>query len=313
MQKSRKPQEIVAVIGYGSQSRAIALNLRDSGYSVTVGLRGKSKSLAEARREGLVASRIEDAIKNAAIIIIAIPDHCHANLLDAKFFEKLSGNPALVFLHGTSIHFKLVAPPKHLQVLLLAPHAPGMAVRENYLNKTPFSAFIAIHQGDKKRGLNRLGRLAKGIGIPSKHLVKTTFADEAIGDLFGEQAVLCGGMGRLLKFGFETLVEAGIPPANAYLEVAYQLDLIVALVKQCGLSGMFERISPMARYGSARNGPRVIGPEVRRAMKKLQYEIESGEFIRTAIKSGLEVSSKEMAALTNRAFDRQAKKFSRKS
>jgi ketol-acid reductoisomerase len=303
----------ITVLGYGSQGRAIALNLRDSGYDITVGLRAGSRSITTARRDKINVAAIPDATRQADIIFIAIPDHQHKTALDSGFFSGLGKKPALIFLHGSSIHFGLVKPPKELSVLLLAPHAPGLAVRRNYIAKIPFSAFYALHQGPKKKGVETIFRLAKGIGIPKTHLVKTTFAAEAIGDLFGEQAVLCGGLARLLKLGFETLVEAGLPPENAYLEVAFQIDLIVALVKQHGLAGMFDRISPLARYGSALNGPRIIDGAVKRRMQKVLAEIQSGKFIRSADKSQAKVTQKQMNLLVNRLFDRQVKKYNKNS
>jgi len=299
----------ITILGYGSQGRATALNLRDSGYRVTVGLRRRSKSIALARREKIKAAGIIDATKEADVIIVAIPDHRQKAVLNDRFFKQLKRRPSLVFLHGSTIHFGLVKPPDDLPVLLLAPHAPGLAVRANYLEKIPYSAFYAVHQGNKKRGLDLIQRLAKANGIPGTHLIKTTFAVEAVGDLFGEQAVLCGGLARLLKFGFETLVEAGYPPQNAYLEVAFQIDLIVDLVKKYGLAGMFDRISPIARYGSAVNGARIISDRAKTDMKKILAEIESGAFIRKADKAAMRIEKKQMAKITSQPFDRQVKRF----
>ncbi|MEZ5357939.1 MAG: ketol-acid reductoisomerase [Candidatus Zixiibacteriota bacterium] len=299
----------VAVLGYGSQGRAIAQNLRDSGFTVTVGLRPKSVSRKQAKKDQIASVSIPDAVKHASAIIVALPDHVHAAVLNEAFFTDIKNDPALVFLHGSSIHFRQVEPPKGSPILLLAPHAPGLAVRDNFLKKEPYSAFYAVYSGNVKKGTELVVSLAQGIGIPKSHLVKTTFADEAIGDLFGEQAVLCGGLARLLKYGFETLVEGGLPKQNAYLEVAYQIDLIVSLVKTYGLDGMFNRISPMARYGSIVNGPQVIGPNVKREMKAVLNEITSGGFIARADKTRLAYTKKQYQQLTSADFDRQAKKF----
>lgn len=300
---------LMAVLGYGSQGRAIALNLRDSGYRVVVGLRAQSKSRKVAHRDKIKVADVRKAEREADIIIVAIPDHVHRTVLSKDFFATVREQTPLVFLHGSSIHFGLVRPPHRMPVLLLAPHAPGAAVRRNYLSGTPFSAFGAVCQGSPKKGFDLLIKLAGAIGISRKHLIKTTFAHEAIGDLFGEQAVLCGGLARLLKYGFETLVEAGLPPQNAYLEVAYQIDLIVELVKQHGLSGMLNRISPMAKYGAVRNGPRVITTQVRRDMKKILTEIQSGQFISQATASHLKLTKHQRAKLVSGFFDRQVKKF----
>ena len=302
-------KECVAVLGYGAQGRAIALNLRDSGWPVTVGLRPRSRSRAVARKDQTAAADILTAAANADIIIVALPDHRHKTVLNARFWAGLTDRSALVFLHGSSIHFGLVRPPADLPALLLAPHAPGSAVRENFLAKRPFSAFSAVHQGPRAAGERIIARLAKGIGIPRTQLVPTTFADEAVGDLFGEQAVLCGGLARLLKLGFETLVEAGLPPRNAYLEVAFQIDLIVALIKQHGLEGMLERISPLAKYGSATAGSQVIDECVKTAMKQVLDDIVSGRFISRAEKADVTPTSEQMKRLTNALFDRQARAF----
>ncbi|NMC44436.1 MAG: ketol-acid reductoisomerase [candidate division Zixibacteria bacterium] len=304
--------ECVAVLGYGAQGRAIALNLRDCGWRVTVGLRPRSRSRAVARKDKIAAADLLTAAANADIIIVALPDHRHKVVLNTGFWAGLRGRPAVVFLHGSSIHFGLVKPPMDLPVLLLAPHAPGTAVRENFLAKRPFSAFSAVQQGRRAAGERLIARLAKGIGIPKSHLVPTTFTDEAVGDLFGEQAVLCGGLARLLKLGFETLVEAGLPPRNAYLEVAYQIDLIVALIKQHGLEGMFARISPLAKYGSATAGPKVIDDRVREAMKQALDDIVSGRFISRAEKAKVNPTSKQMKRLTNALFDRQVRAYKKR-
>jgi len=308
-----KKKTAITVLGYGSQGRAIALNLRDSGYKVTVGLRTVSKR--GRRLAGLDRMNIDsfkNAVAEADVVIVALPDHVHKQVFRDHIHGYLNETASLVFLHGSSVYFGMVDLPFDNPVLLLAPHAPGNAVRSNYVNNIPFSAFCAVHQGQQKPGYALLTALAKAIGIPRTHLVKTIFANEAIGDVFGEQAVLCGGLARLVKYGFETLVEAGLPPQNAYLEVAYQLDLIVDLIRRYGLSGMFDRISPLARYGSAVNGPQVITPQVRRNMQKVFDSIASGDFIRKGEKVKLVPTEKQMEKMTNISFDRQAKRFAPK-
>ncbi len=299
----------IAVLGFGSQGRAMALNLRDSGYRVTVGLRRKSKSLSQVRKEKLTLADPDRAAAEARLIIVALPDHIQGKVLNPGFFKKMTGTPTMVFLHGAAIHFNLVQPPEKLPVLLLAPHAPGLAVRDNFIKKVPYSAFYAVYRGNRKRSFALLKKLARGIGIPPTHLVRTTFAREAIGDIFGEQAVLCGGLARLLKLGFETLVESGLPPQNAYLEVAYQVDLIVALIKKYGLAGMLDRISPLARYGAVINGPRVIDGRVKNNMKRLLREIESSRFMDAASKAGVKFGRDQLKDVTSKAFDRQARRF----
>jgi len=303
----------ILVLGYGAQGKAIALNLRDSGFSVSVGLRKGSRSRLLARKEKLNVADIYADKQSPSIIVVALPDHVHQEILNNRFWDSLGKETQLVFLHGSSVHFKLIKPPENITVLLLAPHAPGSAVRKNYLERRPFSAFYGIAQGPKNQGYQTLKKLAAAIGIPSTHLIKTTFADEAVGDVFGEQAVLCGGLARILKLGFETLVAAGLSPQNAYLEVAYQLDLIVELVKNHGLAGMFDRISPLAKYGSAVNGPAVIPDSTKKHMGAVLKDIESGRFIKNGVKKKLRVDRKQLARVTNQAFDRQAKKFSAKA
>ncbi len=307
-----KKKDTIAVLGYGSQGRAIALNLRDSGYQVAVGLREKSRSRAQARQEKIQATTIRNAVRNNTVVFVALPDHVHGAVFRESVLRHLNPDASLIFLHGSTVHFGLVEPPPDNPVLLLAPHAPGSAVRSNYLNKIPFSAFCAVYQGHVRWGHNLLREMAGAIGIPGTHLIKTTFADEAVGDLFGEQAVLCGGLARLLKYGYETLVEAGLTPQNAYLEVAFQLDLIVDLIKRHGLSGMFERISRLARYGSAVNGPEVITPEVKLNMKKVYALINSGEFMRQGQRERLKPGKRRMEQVTSTAFNRQARRFAPK-
>ncbi len=301
----------VAVLGYGSQGRAMALNLRDADVPVIVGLREDSPTHDTVRRENIASMALEDAANAAEVIIIALPDHVHGQALNDDFFRQMTGKPSLVFLHGSSIHFGLVAPPKKLPVLLLAPHAPGVAVRENFISGEPYSAFYGIYSGPKKAGADLLKWLAGKVGIPESHLIKTTFEHEAVGDLFGEQAVLCGGLARMLKLGYETLVDGGLSPQNAYLEVCYQLDLIVDLVKKYGLSGMFDRISPLARYGAMRNGHKIIPDSVGKNMAKILAEIESGKFIQIAAKDDMKSSAEAKNRVTNSTFDKQARKFSK--
>jgi len=305
-------KHLIAILGYGSQGRAIALNLKDSGYKVKIGLRPGSKTAEIVEQDGLTSAPIMELARKARVVVVALPDHVHAHVLTNAFFLALENRPPVIFLHGSSIHFKQVVPPPTLTILLLAPHAPGVAVRQNFLDKKPYSAFFSVHQGVKKDGQKLLYDFAAAIGIGNKHMIKTTFADESIGDLFGEQAVLCGGMARLLKLGFETLIEGGLTPQNAYLEVAYQLDLIVALVKQYGLKGMLDRISPLARYGAVKNGPIVIDDKTKDRMKNILAEITSGAFIEKAEKTELKIENDAMIKLTNALFDRQAKRFADK-
>jgi ketol-acid reductoisomerase len=222
----------------------------------------------------------------------------------------------MVFLHGLSVHFGLVAPPKSCDIVLIAPHAPGVALREKYLTDRSVSAFIAVAQNPGRAAWTTAKNLAVAIGISTKRQIRTTFEHEAIGDIFGEQAVLCGGVALLIKHGFDTLVESGIPPDNAWLEVAYQLDLIVGLVKQHGISGMFDRISVAARYGSVTAGPRIIDQSVKRRMKRELARIRTGRFaheLNALSPTGIASLRKALTKLTTPALEKAARRFSRKS
>ncbi|MFQ6008045.1 MAG: ketol-acid reductoisomerase, partial [Candidatus Zixiibacteriota bacterium] len=270
MKKEKATQKKVAVLGYGSQGRAIALNLRDSGWNVIVGLRKGSKSRNMVHRDKFrQIYTISQAAAQADIVCFAFPDHLHGRVFNKEIAKNLTPKSTLWFLHGMSVHFKFVVPPDESDVILIAPHAPGVAVRENFLKKRPFTAFYAIFQDKSGAAGKTAFELAQAIGLPKRNLIPTTFEAEAIGDLFGEQVVLCGGLAALIKNGFEVLVENGIPPENAYLEVAYQLDLIIDLIKKHGIEGMFKRISVAARFGSLLSGPKIIDGSVKRRMKKI--------------------------------------------
>jgi ketol-acid reductoisomerase len=311
--KAKKPT--VAVIGYGSQGSAVAQNLRDSGYPVLLGLRSKSASRKRAKRDGFRhILTIPEAVAVAEVVCFAFPDHLHARVFSSQIEPYLKRRSVLWFLHGLSIHFRLVRPPEEIAAILIAPHAPGLAVRESYLSDRSISGFYAV-EGKRSRELTALAfRLADGVGIRRKNLLRTTFADEAIGDIFGEQAVLCGGLAMLVKTGFEVLVEHGLKPENAYLEVAYQLDLIVALMKQHGIAGMFERISPTARFGSLLAAPKIIDKGIKSRMQQLLKTITSGQFVRQLNKLDdkqmIEIK-RELAALTDPRLEKAARRFSR--
>ena len=270
---------VVGMIGYGSQGRALTLNLIDSGYRVLVGLRTRSKSRRRAIEEGVktVLSPAE-AVRQADIVCMAFPDHLHRRVYNSVIEKNLKPGATLLFLHGMSIHFGLVCPPVDSDVVLIAPHAPGVAVREKFLTDRSVSAFYAIARDSSGKVRQRLFDLASAMGFQKQRLLKTTFADEAIGDIFGEQVVLCGGLPALIKNAFEVLVDHGLGPENAYLEVVYQLDLIVDLIKRYGIEGMYRRISVTARYGSAQHGPKVVDQAVKKRMERILRDVKSGKF-----------------------------------
>ena len=315
MSPKAKEKKAVAMVGYGSQGRALALNLRDSGYKVLVGLRSRSKSRAIARKDGFrTLHSIPDAVASADVVCFAFPDHLHGAVFTDHIAPNLCPGATLLFLHGLSVHFGFVKPPDNCDVVLLAPHAPGIAVREKYLSDRSISAFYAVHQNRSRRAASTAFEIAAAVGFAKKRLIKTTFEDEALGDIFGEQAVLCGGLAMLIKNGFEVLVENGLKPENAYLEVAFQMDLIIKLIKQYGIDGMLKRISLAARFGSITNGPRIIDSHVKKQMTRVFNDIKKGRFTkRLASLSETDIKSldREAARLTDPRIEKNAKKFSR--
>jgi len=274
----------IAVIGYGSQGRAQALNLKDSGLQVIVGLPKNSQSTKTARKDGFEVYPTNRAAKLGQIISVLAADHLHKKIYRDDLKRNLSAGKTLLFACGFSIHFKLILPPKDVDVTMVAPHAPGEVMRRFFLEKKGVPCFIAVEQDYSGKAKKRALAYAKAIGCTKAGAVETTFKDEAIGDLFGEQAVLCGGLTQLLKAGFEVLVESGLSPENAYLECVHQLDYIVDTIKSHGIAGMFDRISKTAEYGSYLVRGRVIGDRTKKEMKKILKEIEDGSFAREWIK-----------------------------
>jgi len=305
----------VSVIGYGSQGRAVSQNLRDSGCEVTVGLRAQSKSRVRARKDGhRVAVSIPAAIRKADVICLAFPDHLHERVFKRSIRPNLKRKVTLWFLHSTSIHFGFIKPPRGCDVILVAPHAPGKAVREAYLTDRSLSAFYGVHQNCSGKAGDTARRLATALGVKRKNLLKTTFEQEAVGDLFGEQAVLCGGLAMLIKTGFDVLVDRGWKPENAYLEVAYQLDLIVELIKQHGIGGMLSRISPAARLGAVDGGPKIIDRSVHERMEEQFEHIRSGAFAAQLEKlddRSFASLKRALRKLTDPRLEKAARKFSR--
>jgi ketol-acid reductoisomerase len=312
-QKEKAKKPLVAVIGYGSQGRAIALNLKDSGYPVTAGLRPGSKSRRLARNDGITdVCPVPKAVALADIVALAFPDHLHGRVFQRSIEPFLKPGTTLWFLHGLSVHFGLVKPPRHCDVILIAPHAPGLAVREGILSERSISCFYAVSQNPSQRAMRTAIALAAAVGIAKGNLLKTTFAAEAVGDIFGEQAVLCGGLAMLIKSGFETLVESGLKPENAWLEVAYQLDLIVDLIKRYGIEGMFSRISVTARYGSLTAGPKLIDQRAKTRMKQLLSDITSGRFAQRLNRledDDIVRLNRALKSLSNPKLEKAARKF----
>jgi len=271
----------ISILGYGSQGKAQALNLRDSGLEVKIGLPAKSKDIKVALTDGFKIYRTEKAVQIGDIISVLAPDHKHKEIYEKSIRKNLSPGKTLVFAHAYSIYFKLIKPPEYVDVILVASHGPGVLVRKLFSEGKGVTSFIAVEKDYSGKALDKALAYAKGIGSTKVGAMLTTFKDEAIGDLFGEQAVLCGGLSELLKSGFETLVESGLSPENAYLECVHQLDLIVELVKKYGIAGMFQRISQTAEFGSYVSGKKVIN---KKQMKKVLSEIKNGNFARKWMK-----------------------------
>jgi ketol-acid reductoisomerase len=271
----------ISILGYGSQGKAQPLNLRDSGLKVVIGLPKGNRDIKSALKDGFKVCTPEQAVKIGDIISVLAPDHIHKELYEKSIQKNLSPGKTLVFAHAYSIYFKLIKPPENIDVILVAPHGPGELVRKLFLEGKGVTSFIAVEKDHSGVALNKALAYARGIGSTKAGAILTTFRDEAIGDLFGEQAVLCGGLSELLKSGFETLVESGLSPENAYLECVHQLDLIVELIKKYGIAGMFKKISQTAEFGSYVSGKSVIN---KNEMKRILSRIKSGDFAKSWMK-----------------------------
>lgn len=273
----------VAIIGYGSQGHAHALNLKDSGANVVVGLYEGSKSRAKAEADGLVVKNVAEAVKAADIIMILIPDEKQAGVYKASIQPNLKPGAALAFAHGFNIHFSQIVPPDNVDVFLVAPKGPGHLVRRVYQEGKGVPCLFAVHQDYTGKAREIALAYAKGVGGTRAGTIETNFKDETETDLFGEQAVLCGGASELIKAGFETLVEAGYPPEMAYFECLHELKLIVDLIYEGGLARMRYSVSDTAEYGDYVVGKRIITDETRKEMKKVLKEIQDGTFARNWI------------------------------
>lgn len=271
-------QKNIAVIGFGSQGEAQSLNLRDSGAKVKIALRKGSASEAQAKSFELETMPLEGVTEWADMMVFLIPDVYHRDVYHTYLQDGLRPGQSLVFSHGFSIHYREIIPAEQVDVFLVAPKSPGHLVRAEYQSQRGVPALMAIHQDASGQAEQLALGYAACIGSGKAGILKTTFKDETETDLFGEQAVLCGGVTSLIKAGFETLVEAGYSPELAYFECLHELKLIVDLIYQGGFEDMRYSISDTARYGDVSRGPRVIGPSVKAAMKALLSEIQSGQF-----------------------------------
>ncbi len=270
----------IAIIGYGSQGHAHALNLRDSGLDVVVGLYPGSKSWQKAEAAGLKVLSTADAAKAADTVMILVADHIQADLYNNEVAPHMSKGKTLMFAHGFNVHYGFIKPSAEIDVTMVAPKAPGHRVREVFTEGMGVPALVAVHQNATGEALDKALAYAKGLGSLKAGVIETNFKEETESDLFGEQAVLCGGAAELIRAGFETLVEAGYAPEIAYFECLHELKLIVDLIYEGGLGYMRYSVSDTAEYGDYTRGPRVITKQTREDMKKILAEVQSGQFAR---------------------------------
>lgn len=273
-------EKTIAIIGYGSQGHAHALNLKDSGSKVIVGLYPGSKSAAKAKAAGLDVYSVDEAAEKADLIMILLPDEAQKTVYRKQVEPHLKEGKTLAFAHGFNIHFGQIIPPENVDVVMVAPKGPGHLVRRTYEQGEGVPCLFAIFQDASGQARDRAMAYAKGIGGTRAGILETTFREETETDLFGEQVVLCGGLSALIKAGFQTLVEAGYQPELAYFECLHEVKLIVDLVVEGGLANMRDSISNTAEFGDYTRGPRIVTDETRTEMQKILSEIQSGQFAR---------------------------------
>jgi ketol-acid reductoisomerase len=273
----------IAVLGFGSQGHAHAINLKESGYDVVVGLQAASRSRAAAQDAGLEVLEPAEAVKGADVVMILVPDTSQADLYESAIEPNLKDGAMLMFAHGFNIHFKQIEPPKSVDVSMVAPKGPGHLVRSTYAAGQGVPALFTVHQDATGNARAKTLAYARGIGATRAGVLETTFKEETETDLFGEQAVLCGGVSSLVKAGFDTLVDAGYQPELAYFEVCHELKLIVDLMYQGGLNYMRYSVSDTAEFGDYVSGPRVVNAQTRETMKKILGEIQDGTFAKNWI------------------------------
>ncbi len=282
VKKNALEGKIIAIIGYGSQGHAHALNLKDSGFKVVIGIR-EGNSAQRARKDGFEVLDVAEATKKADLIMILTPDEIQGKLYKSEIAPHLKAGKALVFAHGFNIHYGEIQPPKDIDVFLVAPKGPGHLVRRTFTEGFGVPALFAIYQDASKKAKDLALSYAQGIGAMRVGVLETTFKEETETDLFGEQAVLCGGLTSLMEKGFETLVEAGYQPELAYFEVCHEMKLIVDLIYEGGFAKMRDSISNTAEFGDYYAGERVITQEVKNNMKAILKGIQDGTFAKTFI------------------------------
>ena len=277
-------KKTLAVIGYGSQGHAHALNLKESGCKVIIGLYKGSKSIRVAKRHGFEVMEVAEAVTKADVIMIGVPDMKQAAVYENEIKPNLTKGKTLLFTHGFAIHFGLIKAPRGVSVIMVAPKGPGHIVRSQYKEGKGVPALIAVNKGSAKDAKKIALAWAAGVGAARSGILETSFKEETETDLFGEQAVLCGGASALVEAGFETLVEAGYAPEMAYFECLHELKLIVDLMIESGIAGMRFSVSETAKYGDVTRGPRVINGNVKKSMKSILKEIQSGKFAKEWVK-----------------------------
>jgi len=270
----------IAIIGYGSQGHAHALNLRDSGQDVVIGLYKGGKSWARAEKDGLKVTPVADAAKAGEVVMILLPDQTQRAVFEESIRTGLSKGKMLMFAHGFNIHFNQVVPPPDVDVTMIAPKAPGHVMRDLFTQGPGVPALVAVQQDVTGKAKEMALAYGRGVGCTRAGVIETTFKEETETDLFGEQTTLCGGVSHLIKAAFETLVEAGYQPEVAYFECMHEMKLIVDLFYQGGLAYMRYSVSDTAEYGDYTRGPRIVSEETKREMKKILGEIQSGQFAR---------------------------------
>ena len=295
----------VAIIGYGSQGHAHALNLKESGVKVRVGLAPASKSAAKARKAGLTVGSVADVSKWADVIMVLVPDHVQARLYREEIAPHLGAGKMLMFAHGFNIRFKGIVPPKNVDVAMIAPKSPGHRVREVFQEGGGVPGLIAVHQNATGQAKKLALSYGRGIGCTRAGVLETTFKEETETDLFGEQAVLCGGCAELVKAGFKTLVDAGYQPEIAYFECLHELKLIVDLMYRGGLNYMRYSVSDTAEWGDYVSGPRVITKKTQQEMKRILKDVQSGKFATRFIAENNKHGRKTMTKFRNRERGQQ--------
>src|SRR5713226_4953644 len=307
---NNRRRRTVAIIGYGSQGHAHALNLRDSGVDVVVGLYSGSKSWEKAAAAGLKVMTTADAAKAANVIMVLVADHIQGDLYNKEIAPHMTAGKTLMFAHGFNIHFKQITPPPNVDVSMIAPKAPGHRVRELFTEGVAVPALVAIHQNASGHALDDALAYALALGCLKAGVIETNFREETESDLFGEQCVLCGGVSELIRAGFETLVEAGYAPEIAYFECLHELKLIVDLIYEGGLAYMRYSISDTAEYGDYTRGPRIVNEQTRDEMKKILSEIQSGEFAKQWIAEN-KAGRHKFLAMRAEAADQPVEKIGR--